>query len=291
MKVRKAVITAAGWGTRFLPLTKSQPKEMLPLLMKPLIQYSIEEAVACGAELVVIVTSRYKKSMADHFQHHQELEDLLEKKGDTEMLAEIRRLSHLADICYVHQDEQLGLGHAVGITRDVIGNEPFMLFLPDDIFQYGEQVLRHMLEVYERYRGPVIAVSQVSDEEVSRYGIIDPAPLEGRVSRIKGLVEKPSLTEAPSHLAIMGRYILSPEIFSALEETQPGRGGEIQLTDALQILSGKQAVYGYEFEGKRYDTGTFSGWLQTTVEMALQDPQMGPSFHEFLVSLLNDDKK
>ena len=291
MKVRKAVITAAGWGTRFLPLTKSQPKEMLPLLMKPLIQYSIEEAVACGAELVVIVTSRYKKSMADHFQHHQELEDLLEKKGDTEMLAEIRRLSHLADICYVHQDEQLGLGHAVGITRDVIGNEPFMLFLPDDIFQYGEQVLRHMLEVYERYRGPVIAVSQVSDEEVSRYGIIDPAPLEGRVSRIKGLVEKPSLVEAPSHLAIMGRYILSPEIFSALEETQPGRGGEIQLTDALQILSGKQAVYGYEFEGKRYDTGTFSGWLQTTVEMALQDPQIGPSFHEFLVSLLNDDKK
>ena len=179
MKVRKAVITAAGWGTRFLPLTKSQPKEMLPLLMKPLIQYSIEEAVACGAELVVIVTSRYKKSMADHFQHHQELEDLLEKKGDTEMLAEIRRLSHLADICYVHQDEQLGLGHAVGITRDVIGNEPFMLFLPDDIFQYGEQVLRHMLEVYERYRGPVIAVSQVSDEEVSRYGIIDPARRTG----------------------------------------------------------------------------------------------------------------
>jgi UTP--glucose-1-phosphate uridylyltransferase len=174
MKVRKAVITAAGWGTRFLPLTKSQPKEMLPLLRKPLIQYSVEEAAACGAELVVIVTSQYKRSISDHFDRHHELEHLLEKKGDTAMLAEVRRLSSLADICYVHQKEQLGLGHAVNTARDAIGNEPFILFLPDDVFQYGTQVLHNMIQVYEEKNGSVIAVSKVGDDEVSRYGIIDP---------------------------------------------------------------------------------------------------------------------
>ncbi len=291
MKVRKAVITAAGWGTRFLPLTKSQPKEMLPLLKKPLIQYSVEEAAACGAELIVIVTSQHKKNIADHFDRHFELEDLLAKKGDTEMLAEVRRLSTLADICYVNQKEQLGLGHAVSVARDVVGNEPFMLFLPDDIFQYGEQVLRHMLEAYEKYNGSVLAVQQVSADEVSRYGIIAPQPLEGRISKITALVEKPPLAEAPSRLAIFGRYVLSPEVFAALEETRPGRGGEIQLTDALQLLSQKQAMYGYEFEGKRYDTGTFDGWLRTTVEMALRDPETGPSFGEYLADLLRPPQK
>ncbi|MBN1191424.1 MAG: UTP--glucose-1-phosphate uridylyltransferase, partial [Dehalococcoidales bacterium] len=207
-------------------------------------------------------------------------------KGDMSMLAEIRRLSTLADIRFVYQEEQLGLGHAVGVARDAIGNEPFMLFLPDDIFQFGEKVLRAMIDTYDKYSGSVIAVTPVSDEDVSRYGVIDPEPLDDRVYRIKQLVEKPPLAEAPSRLAIMGRYVLSPEIFEAIDVTPPGRGGEIQLTDALQILLRTRTMFGYEFEGKRYDTGTFPGWLETTVEMALQDPEIGPTFGRYLRNLL-----
>ncbi|MBI2830170.1 MAG: UTP--glucose-1-phosphate uridylyltransferase GalU [Chloroflexi bacterium] len=285
MKVRKAVITAAGWGTRFLPITKSQPKEMLPLLNKPIIQYSVEEAIACGIELVVIVTALGKRAIEDYFDRHYELECMLEQKGETEMAEQVRRLCNMVDICYVRQKEQLGLGHALLMARSIIGNEPFVLFLPDDIFENQDQVLRQMLDVSERYEGSTIAVKRVNGNEVSRYGIIEPNKVAERVYRVANLVEKPALKDAPSNLAIMGRYVLMPEIFDALERTLPGKNREIQLTDALQKMLRHHPIYGYEFEGERYDAGTLNEWLKTTVALALNDPQLGPELRDYIAQL------
>jgi UTP--glucose-1-phosphate uridylyltransferase len=285
MKIRKAVIAAAGWGTRFLPITKSQPKEMLPLLNKPIIQYSVEEAIACGVETVVIITAQSKKAVEDYFDRCFELEHLLEKKGETKLLAEIQHLSSMADICYIRQKEQLGLGHAVLTARSVVGDEPFILFLPDDLFEYGALALEKMLEIYQRYQGSVVAVKQVADEEVSRYGIIEPREVAARIYQVMNLIEKPPLMEAPSNLAVIGRYVLTPQIFDVLSKTPPGRNREIQLTDALQRLLQQQPVYAYEFEGERYDAGTPLGWLQTTIALALKNPEFGNKLRYYIDEL------
>jgi UTP--glucose-1-phosphate uridylyltransferase len=276
MKIKKAVITAAGWGTRFLPVTKSQPKEMLPLVNKPLIQYSVEEAIACGVELVVIVTSLGKRAIEDYFDRSYELEQVLIQKGEVEMAEKIHRLCTMVDITYVRQKEQLGLGHAVLSCKKIIGDEPFILLLPDDLFEYQEMVLKNMIAVYDRFQGSVVAVKRVSEREVCRYGIIDAEQRDNRIFQVNDMVEKPPFEDAPSDLAIMGRYILMPEIFQILEETLPGRGGEIQLTDGLKGLARQRSVYAYEFEGERYDAGTPLGWLQTTIALALKDPVFGP---------------
>lgn len=282
MKVRKAVITAAGWGTRFLPLTKSLPKEMLPLVNKPLIQYSVEEAIACGVETVVIVTAPGRRAIRDYFARSPELERVLEQKGEASLAEKVRRLSSMADIRYVYQKAPLGLGHAVLTARRAVGNEPFALLLPDDLFERGEQVLKKMLEVSGRYGGSVVAVIKMAGDEVSRYGVIEPREVANRVYQVLGLVEKPKLAEAPSDLAIMGRYVLMPEIFDVLKDTPPGRNGEIQLTDALRRLLKTQSVYAYEFEGERYDAGTPMGWLETTIALALKDPDIGPGLRDYL---------
>ena len=288
-KIKKAVITAGGLGTRFLPLTKSQPKEMMPLVDKPLIQYAVEEAVACGAELVVIVTSKGKSSIEDYFGRSLELESALEKKGEASLAEELRRLSNLTEICYVHQCEQLGLGHAVLTAKKVIGNEPFMLLLPDDLFEHGSAVLKKMTEIYEFYGRGVIAALRVPDEELGRYGIISPENIAERVYKVIDMVEKPSRENAPSNLAIMGRYVLTPEIFKALEVTKPGKNGEIQLTDALAKLLKHQGLYAYEFEGERHDAGTLLGWLETTITMALRNPVLGPKIKQHMTKMLNTE--
>jgi UTP--glucose-1-phosphate uridylyltransferase len=285
MKIRKAVITAAGWGTRFLPVTKSQPKEMLPLVNKPIIQYSVEEAIACGIELLVIVTSIGKRSIEDYFDRSFELEQVLEDKGDTRQAEEIRRLSSLIDITYVRQKEQRGLGHALLATKNIIGNEPFLLMLPDDIFEQQELVLKNMVDIYKRYEGSVVAVQQVSESEISRYGIVDPKKKSARIYQVMDFVEKPPPEDAPSNLAIMGRYVLTPEIFDILDDTPPGRNDEIQLTDGLKQLAQKYPVYAYEFEGERYDAGTPYGWLQTNIALALKDPNIGPKLEEYINNL------
>lgn len=282
MRIKKAVITAAGWGTRFLPVTKSQPKEMLPLVNKPMIQYSVEEAVACGVELVVIVTSLGKRAIEDYFDRSLELERVLEKKGDFKLAQELSSLSNMVDIAYVRQKEQLGLGHALLTTKNIIGNEPFILFLPDDLFEQQEQVLKNMMYVHQKYQGSVIAVKQVSEDEISRYGIIAPRKKADRIYQVTDLVEKPRLEDAPSDLAIMGRYILMPEVFQILRDTPPGKNGEIQLTDALKQFVRRYPIYAYEFEGERYDAGTPLGWLQTTISLALKDPKIGPELKRYI---------
>jgi UTP--glucose-1-phosphate uridylyltransferase len=287
VKIRKAVITAGGWGTRFLPVTKSQPKEMLPLVNKPVIQYSVEEAIDCGVELVVIVTSLGKRSIEDYFDRSYELEQVLEQKGQVKMLKEIRGLSNMVDITYVRQKEQLGLGHALLSARKIVGNEPFILFLPDDVFENREQVLKKMIDIYQENQGSVVAIKRVSENEVGRYGIIKPEKIGRRVFRVLDLVEKPSLEEAPSNLAIMGRYILDSGIFKYMANTSPGRNGEIQLTDGLKALAKKHSVFAYEFEGERYDAGTPLGWLQTTMALALKHPEYGPTLSEYLKNLLH----
>jgi UTP--glucose-1-phosphate uridylyltransferase len=286
MKIRKAVITAAGWGIRFLPITKSQPKEMLPLVNKPLIQYSVEEAIACGVELVVIVTSLGKRAIEDHFDRSFELEQVLAQKGETALAEEIHRLSNMVDIAYVRQKEQLGLGHALLSVRRIIGNEAFILMLPDDLFEHKELVLKEMMQIYHRYHGSVIAVQRVNKGEINRYGIVKPRSIADRIYQVADLVEKPEAMDAPSDLAIMGRYVLTPEIFQMLEVTPAGRNGEIQLTDGLKRLVEHNPIYAYEFEGERYDVGTPLGWLQTTVALALKDPDIGPKFVDYLNGLL-----
>lgn len=282
MIIKKAVIAAAGWGTRFLPVTKSLPKEMLPLLNKPIIQYSVEESIACGVEFLVIVTALGKRAIEDYFDRRCELEQMLEQKGETKLLEEVLHSSNMVDIGYIRQKEQAGLGHAVLTAKNMIGNEPFLLLLPDDLFEKKEEVLRNMMRVYETYGGAIVAVKQVSEEEVSRYGIIDSRKIDDRIYQVTNLVEKPPPEKAPSSLAIMGRYVLVPEIFGVLQETHPGRNGEIQLTDALKRLIKRWPVYAYEFEGERWDAGTLSGWLETTVALALKSPDLGPKFSNYL---------
>jgi UTP--glucose-1-phosphate uridylyltransferase len=290
MRVRKAVFPAAGWGTRFLPATKAQPKEMLPLVDKPIIQYAVEEAVAAGIEQVIIVTSSQKRAIEDHFDLSYELEHLLEDRGEIEKLRQVRRISDLAQIAYVRQKEQLGLGHAILMAKDLIGHEPFAVLLPDDVVVAERPCIGQLIHAYESTHSSVVAVTEVPAEDVSRYGIVaaevdEGHPDGGRLRRMTRIVEKPSPADAPSTLAVIGRYVLTPKIFDKLEQTQRGTGGEIQLTDAIEALMAEQSVYTYEFEGVRYDAGTTMGWLQATVELALQRPDLATAFRAHLRSL------
>ena len=290
MRVRKAVFPAAGWGTRFLPATKAQPKEMLPLVDKPVIQYAVEEAVAAGIEHVIIVTSSQKRAIEDHFDISFELEHLLESKGDIDMLRRVRRISDLAQISYVRQKEQLGLGHAVLMAKEAVGHEPFAVLLSDDVIVSEEPCIGQLMRVYEQVRSSVVAVLEVDRREADRYGVIDPVAPGGptadeRLFRVRGLVEKPNPEDAPSNLGIVGRYVLTPKIFDKLEQTPRGANGEIQLTDAIESLMAEQDVYAYAFEGVRYDAGTTMGWLKASVELALQRPDVGPQFRQYLSEL------
>ena len=290
MRVRKAVFPAAGWGTRFLPATKAQPKEMLPLVDKPIIQYAVEEAVAAGIEQVIIVTSSQKRAIEDHFDLSFELEALLEEKGDIEMLRQVRHISDLAQVAYVRQKEQLGLGHAVLMAKDLIGHEPFAVILPDDVVIGDRPCIGQLIHAYHQTHGSVVAVMEVPPSETQRYGVIASEPTDdpldhGRLHRVTRLVEKPAPEDAPSNLAIIGRYVLTPKIFDKLEQTPRGSGGEIQLTDAIAELMEEQAVYGYEFEGIRYDAGTTMGWLKASVELALQRPELEGEFRAYLKEL------
>ena len=290
MRVRKAVFPAAGWGTRFLPVTKAQPKEMLPLVDKPVIQYAVEEAVAAGIEQVIIVTSSQKRAIEDHFDLNYELEHLLEEKGEIEKLRQVRHISDLAQIAYVRQKEQLGLGHAVLMAKDLIGHEPFAVILPDDVVISDRPCIGQLIHVYHQFHGSVVAVTEVLPEETQRYGVIGGEPIgdgpeRDRTYRVSAIVEKPLPDTAPSNLAVIGRYVLTPKIFDKLEQTQRGAGGEIQLTDAIQALMEEQGVYGYAFEGTRYDAGTTMGWLQASVELALARQDIWIPFREYLRSL------
>jgi UTP--glucose-1-phosphate uridylyltransferase len=286
MEIRKAVVPAAGWGTRFLPATKAIPKEMLPLVDKPLIQYVVEEAVSSGIEQIIIVISSAKSAIQDHFNRSMELERTLEQKGEERPLEEVRRIAGLANIHYVRQKEQLGLGDAILATREIVGDEPFAVLLPDDIFDAEVPILKQMLEVYRRYSGSVIALWRVAEEGTRRYGIVKPKEMENKVYQVLDVVEKPGPQNAPSNLAILGRYILTPEIFSALEVTPMGKGGEIQLTDGLALLLKQQAIYGCEFEGTYYDAGKPLSLLKAAVALALKHPEMSADLKEHLKRLI-----
>jgi UTP--glucose-1-phosphate uridylyltransferase len=290
MRVRKAVFPAAGWGTRFLPATKAQPKEMLPLVDKPVIQYAVEEAVAAGIEQVIIVTSSQKRAIEDHFDSSYELEQILEARGDIETLRRVRHISELAQVSYVRQKEQLGLGHAVLMARELVGHEPFAVLLSDDVVVSARPCIGQLIAAYLETHASVVAVMPVPHEETARYGIIESDPEEDghddpRLHRLRRLIEKPAPQDAPSDLAIIGRYVLTPKIFEKLEQTPRGAGGEIQLTDAIQALMQEQSVYGYAFEGVRYDAGTTMGWLKASVELALERPDVGPEFRRYLATL------
>ncbi len=288
MRVRKAVFPAAGWGTRFLPATKAQPKEMLPLVDRPVIQYAVEEAVAAGIEQVIIVTSSQKRAIEDHFDLNYELEHLLEERGEIELLRKIRHISDLAQIAYVRQKEQLGLGHAVLMAKELVGHEPFAVILSDDVVVGEQPCIGQLIHAYHQTKGSVVAVMEVPHEETSRYGVIGGEQLDGhdgRLWRVDSLVEKPEPEDAPSNMAIIGRYVLTPKIFDKLEQTQRGAGGEIQLTDAIKALMEEQPVHGYAFEGTRYDAGTTMGWLKASVELALARPDLGSEFADYLRGL------
>ncbi|MEO8469888.1 MAG: UTP--glucose-1-phosphate uridylyltransferase GalU [Chloroflexota bacterium] len=289
MRVRKAVFPAAGWGTRFLPATKAQPKEMLPLVDKPIIQYAVEEAVAAGIEQVIIVTSSQKRAIEDHFDLSYELEHLLEEKGEIEKLRQVRHISDLAQIAYVRQKEQLGLGHAVLTAKDLIGHEPFAVLLPDDVVVGERPAIGQLIHAYQQTHCSVLAVAEVPPEDTYRYGIVGTIPgpddLDPRLRQVTSVVEKPEPGTAPSNYAIIGRYVLTPKIFDKLEQTQRGSGGEIQLTDAIEALMAEQSVYAYEFEGARYDAGTTMGWLKATVDLALERPDLAAELRAHLRGL------
>lgn len=284
-KIRKAVFPAAGLGTRFLPATKASPKEMLPLVDKPLIQYVVEEAVASGIEAVVIITGRDKTAIEDHFDISFELEHLLSTRGKEALRKQVRAISEMARICYVRQREALGLGHAIFQARDFCEGEPFAVMLADDIVDAEVPALKQMMAVYEKYDAPILGTMQVEGEAISRFGVIDAEEVEPGIYRIKDMVEKPPFHEAPSDLAIIGRYILTPDIFAEIEQTQPGAGGEIQITDAMRSLLKKRPFYAMRFEGKRHDAGDKLGFLIATVEFALKRPDLAPDFIEYLQSL------
>jgi len=287
MKVRKAVIPAAGFGTRFLPITKSVPKELLPLVDKAAIQYVVEEAVEAGIEQVIIVTARGKEAIADYFDRHLELEGFLAAKGDTQRLSQVKRLSEMVELIYVRQPEQLGLGHAVLCASGAVGEEPFAVMLPDDIIVAGKGALAQLMDVFDQYEASVVAVQEVPGPQIQSYGVIVPEPVSGGVFRVLGTVEKPALADAPSNLGIVGRYILTPEIFDALTKVKPGALGEIQLTDSMDLLLQTQQMYALRFQGARYDVGNPLGLLKASVELALQREDMGPDFMEFLEQLVD----
>ncbi|MFN0278702.1 MAG: UTP--glucose-1-phosphate uridylyltransferase GalU [Pyrinomonadaceae bacterium] len=284
-KIRKAVFPAAGLGTRFLPATKSSPKEMLPLVDKPLIQYVVEEAVASGIESILIITGRDKTSIEDHFDISFELEHMLKERGKQDQFKEVRAISDIAHISYTRQKQALGLGHAIYQGKDFVGNEPFAALLADDIVDAEKPALQQMVEVYEKYEAPVIATMQVEGEDISRFGVIDAEEVEPNVYKIKDMVEKPPFAEAPSDLAIIGRYIFTPDIFAAIEQTKPGAGGEIQITDAMRLLLKERPFYAVKLEGKRHDAGDKLGFLIATVELALKRQDLGDDFRTYLKSL------
>lgn len=288
-KVTKAIIPAAGLGTRFLPATKAMPKEMLPILNKPTIQYIVEEAVESGIEDIIIVTGKGKRAIEDHFDNNFELEDNLFKKEKYELLEEVRASSKV-EIHYIRQKEAKGLGHAIWCARKFIGNEPFAVLLGDDIVQSKKPCLRQLIEQYDQSQASIIGVQQVPEEETHRYVIIDPSSKIGKRYRVKSFVEKPKKGTAPSSLAILGRYILTPEIFPFLGQHNIGKGGEIQLTDAIQQLNGIQNVFAYEFEGRRYDVGEMLGFIRTTMEFALENQKYGPEVEIMMTELLSKRK-
>ena len=289
MRVRKAVVLAAGYGTRMLPATKAQPKESLVLVDKPIIQYTVEEAAAAGITQLVIVTAASKRAVEDHFDRSLELEMALREKGDLARLQEIQRLSELAHFMYIRQTEQRGVGHAVLQARHAVGDEPFLLMFPDDVLVAETPVAKQMVDVFEERGGSVIAVQPVGDSEVEQYGIVGGDELAPGLLRVTQLVEKPRLEEAPSRLGIVGRYVLTPEIFEVLERTPPGKGREIQITDALATLAREQPVFAYQFEGRRYDTGRPLGLLTAAIEIAMRRADIGPGLREFLRTLPLDD--
>ncbi|MFY0803788.1 UTP--glucose-1-phosphate uridylyltransferase GalU [Peribacillus frigoritolerans] len=287
-KVRKAIIPAAGLGTRFLPATKAMPKEMLPIVDKPTIQYIVEEAVASGIEDIIIVTGKGKRAIEDHFDYAPELEQNLIEKGKLDLLNNVQYSSNLANIHYIRQKEPKGLGHAVWCARKFIGDEPFAVLLGDDIVQSETPCLKQLINQYEETNHSIIGVQTVPNGETNRYGIIDPAFQNGRLYQVVNFVEKPALGTAPSNLAIMGRYILTPEIFSYLDHQEAGAGGEIQLTDAIQKLNQIQQVFAYDFEGKRYDVGEKLGFVKTTLEFALQNEEIKDELVEFLEQMVKN---
>ncbi|MEH7746752.1 UTP--glucose-1-phosphate uridylyltransferase GalU [Neobacillus drentensis] len=290
-RVRKAIIPAAGLGTRFLPATKAMPKEMLPIVDKPTIQYIVEEAVASGIEDIIIVTGKGKRAIEDHFDNAMELEQNLIEKEKYDILERVQYATNLADIHYIRQKEPKGLGHAVWSARNFIGDEPFAVLLGDDIVQSETPCLRQLINQYEETFSSVIGVQQVADNETNRYGIIDPLKKDGRRYQVNNFVEKPKLGTAPSNLAIMGRYILTPEIFMFLDRQEKGAGGEIQLTDAIQHLNEIQRVFAYDFEGKRYDVGEKFGFVKTTIEFALQHNDLHDDMLDYLKNLVSSLEK
>ena len=281
-RIRKAVFPVAGLGTRFLPATKAQPKDMLPLVDKPIIQYGVEEAVASGVDNIILVTGRGKNAIEDHFDVNIELETFLEARGKTDLLAEIRKISNLINFSYVRQGEPLGLGHAVLVTRGLVGDEPFAVILGDDVIDANPPALRQMIDVYEELGGPVIAVERVPEDEVSAYGILASEPVRPGVHRILDLVEKPPVHEAPSNLAIIGRYVLTPDIFTELGATRKDRSGEIQLTNGLRRLLARRPLYALEVDGVRHDTGNKLGYLRAVVYFALRRPDLAEAFRAYL---------
>ncbi|MFN3680751.1 MAG: UTP--glucose-1-phosphate uridylyltransferase GalU [Nitrospira sp.] len=282
--VRKAVLPAAGLGTRFLPATKASPKEMLPLVDKPLIQYAVEEAVASGIEDIIVITGRGKRAIEDHFDRSVELEENLKSAGKSQMLHQIRQISTLANFCYVRQPEALGLGHAVLCAQHLIGDEPFAVILGDEIIDAEVPALAQLIHVYRKRQGAVLGVQNVAKADVSRYGIVAPKRVASGLYRVEDMVEKPSPADAPSTLAVIGRYILPAEIFPILRKTPPGKNGEIQLTDALKALSRKSPMFAHEIQGQRYDAGDKLGFLIATVEFALKNPALGADFREYLLT-------
>ena len=289
-KIRKAVIPAAGLGTRFLPATKAQPKEMLPIVDKPTLQYIIEEAVASGIEEILIITGKNKKSIEDHFDKSVELELELEQKGKTDLLQIVQDISRMVNIYYIRQKEPKGLGDAIYCARSFIGDEPFAVMLGDDIVDNDVPCLRQLMDAYEEYRTTILGVQKVNKEDVSKYGIINAKYIEDRVYKVKDMVEKPDIDKAPSDIAILGRYIITPEIFDILDTLPAGKGGEVQLTDALKRLSKKEAMYAYNFKGHRYDVGDKLGFLEATVDFALKRDELRDDFMKYLQKITLNDK-
>ncbi len=286
MKVKKAIIPAAGLGTRFLPATKAQPKEMLPIVDKPTIQYILEEAISAGIEEIIVITGKHKKSIVDHFDKSLELEEALKEKGKNDLLDIVQDISNLVDIHYVRQKEPKGLGHAIYCARIFAGNDPCAVLLGDDVVYSEKPAIGQLMEVYEDKQAPIIGIQTVPESEVDKYGIVKYGDTQDRLYRVKDLVEKPSVDRAPSNLAILGRYIITPDIFPVLEEVSPGKGNEIQLTDALKILAQKRALYAYDFKGKRYDVGNKQGFLKATVEFALRRNDLKDEFRSYLKNLI-----
>lgn len=288
--VKKAIIPAAGLGTRFLPATKSQPKEMLPIVDKPTLQYIIEEAINSGIEEILIITGRNKKSIEDHFDKSVELELELQQKGKTEMLEMVQEISNMVNIHYIRQKEPKGLGHAIHCAKSFIGDEPFAVLLGDDIVDSDTPCLKQLIDAYDEYKTSILGVQEVSKEDTDKYGILDCKYIEDRVYKVKDMVEKPSIEEAPSNIAILGRYIITPAIFEILENQAPGKGGEIQLTDALKTLAQHEAIYAYNFEGRRYDVGDKLGFLEATIDFALKRDNLKDGLMNYMKNVVEEIK-